>query len=153
VARKRHEITQEFNDAVRALVVSTLRQTGCAPSVHDLAAVMKADQDDVTAALRALEARRSLVLDSASGRVRMAHPFSGVPTDFVVTIDGRRWFANCAWDGLSILALLGDGSLDTHSPASGEPIRFEVEGGTVRGDGVIHFLVPARHFWDDIVFT
>mgnify|MGYP002260981813 CR=1 FL=1 len=36
--------------------------------------------------------------------VWMAHPFSGVPTDFVVTINGRRWFANCVWDGLAILA-------------------------------------------------
>lgn len=147
------EITHEFNNAVRTFVVSTLRHTGRAPSVHDLAAAMKADPDDVATALRALQARRALVLEPASGGVRMAHPFSGVPTDYVVTIEGRRWFANCAWDGLSILALLGDGRLETHSPATGEPLRFEVEGGKVRGDGVVHFLVPPRHFWDDIVFT
>jgi hypothetical protein len=150
---RRLQITQEFNNAVRTFVVSTLRHTGSAPSVGDLAAAMKAEPEDVAAALRTLASGHALVLDHASGCVRMAHPFSGVPTDFVVTIDGRRWFANCAWDGLSILAMLGDGCLDTHSPATGEPLRFEVDGGTVRGDGLIHFLVPARHFWDDIVFT
>jgi hypothetical protein len=83
----------------------------------------------------------------------MAHPFAGVETDFLVTAQDRRWFANCAWDGLSILALFGDGRLDAHSPATGEPLRFEVADGRVRGEGLIHFLVPAAHFWDDIGYT
>jgi len=83
----------------------------------------------------------------------MAHPFSGIKTDFVVAIGERQWFANCAWDGLSILALFGDGSLDTHSPATGDSMRFEVYNRTVNGAGVIHFLVPPRRFWDDIGYA
>ncbi len=85
--------------------------------------------------------------------VRMAHPFSAIESDFVVTIGGRIWFANCVWDGLSILALLGDGALETHSPATGEQIMLTVDDGLVYGDAIVHFLVPARQFWDDIVFT
>jgi len=83
----------------------------------------------------------------------MAHPFSAVATDFLVRIGDRHWFANCVWDGLSILALLGDGTLDTHSPASDELIRLHVSAGKVLGDTLVHFLVPARRFWDDIGFT
>jgi hypothetical protein len=83
----------------------------------------------------------------------MAHPFAGVPTDFRVNIGGREWFANCAWDGLAILALLGNGTLETHSPAGGESLRFEAAAGVVHGQGIIHFLVPPRRFWDDIEFT
>ena len=86
----------------------------------------------------------------------MAHPFSGIETDFMVTIGDRRWFANCVWDGLSILALFGGrlgGSLDTHSPATGKGLRFEISERTVHGLGVVHFLVPALHFWDDIGYT
>ena len=78
---------------------------------------------------------------------------SGIKTDFVVTIGQQQWFANCAWDGLSILALFGDGSLDTHSPATGEPMRFEVYNRMVHGAGVVHFLVPPRRFWDDIGYA
>jgi hypothetical protein len=74
-------------------------------------------------------------------------------SDFVVAIGGHTWFANCVWDGLSILALLGDGTLETHSPATGEAITLAVREGVVEGDAIVHFLVPARHFWDDIVFT
>lgn len=77
----------------------------------------------------------------------------GVPTDFVVSIGARRWFANCVWDGLSILALLGDGSIETHSPASGARVVLTARGGVVSGEALVHFLVPARRFWEDIGFT
>ena len=73
----------------------------------------------------------------------MAHPFSGIPSDFVVTIGDDTWFANCVWDGLSILALLGDGTLETHSPATGEAMTFAVRDGAVEGDAIVHLLVPA----------
>jgi hypothetical protein len=85
--------------------------------------------------------------------VRMAHPFSAAATDFVVTIGKRRWYANCVWDGLAVLALLGDGVLDTHSPANGAPIRLQASAGRVSGAALVHFPVPARRLWDDIVFT
>ena len=74
-------------------------------------------------------------------------------TDFVVSAGDRTWNANCVWDGLSILGLVGDGRLETHSPQTGEPITFDVGDGRVAGDAVVHFLVPARQFWDDIGFT
>ena len=104
-------------------------------------------------ALHALADEHRLVLTPGTDSVWMAHPFSAVPTDFVVNVGERRWFANCVWDGLSILGLFGDGVLETHSPASGEPITLEVGDGLVSGEAIVHFLVPARHFWDDIGFT
>ena len=41
----------------------------------------------------------------------------------------------------------------THSPQNGETIRFNVEDGRVAGDAIVHFLVPAKLFWDDIGYT
>jgi hypothetical protein len=107
----------------------------------------------VRAALRSLADAHRLVIRPGSEAIWMAHPFSAVPTDFRVRAGGRRWFANCAWDGLAILGLLGDGSLETHSPATGEPLILEVSDSRVMGQGLVHFLVPARAFWDDIGFT
>ena len=107
----------------------------------------------VSDALHALAREHALVLRPGSDAIWMAHPFSGIDTDFLVTIGGRRRFANCAWDGLSILALLGDGKLETHSPTTGQLLRYRVTAGKVHGRGLIHFLVPARRFWDDIGFT
>jgi hypothetical protein len=142
-----------FERLVRAAVIGALRDTASAPSAAALAASLGAPESAVTAALHALADAHRLALLPGTDAVWMAHPFSGVPTDFIVTINGRRWFANCAWDGLAILALLGDGVLETHSPATGAPIMFEVSAGEVRGEALVHFLVPARRFWDDIGFT
>jgi hypothetical protein len=36
---------------------------------------------------------------------------------------------------------------------SGEPIQCGVEHGRAYGDGVIHLLVSAARFWDDIAYT
>ena len=107
----------------------------------------------VVAALRALADAHRLALLPGSDRVWMIHPFSAVATDFVVRAAGRRWYANCVWDGLAIPGFVGDGTLETHTPHWNDLTRFHVVNGRVSGDDIIHFLVPARRFWDDIGFT
>lgn len=143
----------EFERRVRAQIMTTLRDTSAAPSHDDLASALNSTADAVRAALDALADQHRLALLPGTDSVWMAHPFSAVPTDFVVSAHGRSWFANCVWDGLGILGLVGDGRVDTHSPASGHAIRLTVEGGRVFGQALVHFLVPARRFWDDIGFT
>ncbi len=138
---------------VRAAVIEALRDTSCVPPTATIAASLSVNESEVSTALHALAEEHRLVLIPGTDSVWMAHPFSGIATDFIVTISDRQWFANCVWDGLSIIALLGDGSLDTHSPATGESIRLRVSGGKVSGEALVHFLVPARRFWEDIGFT
>lgn len=142
-----------FERQVRATVIQTLRDTGAAPSAAAIGELLRVDASRVSAALHALAAAHRLVLVPGTDAVMMAHPFSGVASDFLVTIGARTWFANCAWDGLAILTLLGDGTLETHSPATGVSIVLTARQGVVEGDAVVHFPVPARRFWDDIVFT
>lgn len=146
----------DFERQVRASIYTSFREQSRPPSPSDLSDSLGASPEEVSAALRNLAEEHCLVLLPGTESIWMAHPFSGIETDFVVTVGDRRWFANCVWDGLSILALFGGesgGLLDTHSPATGEALRFEVSQGTVRGSGIVHFLVPARHFWDDIGYT
>jgi Alkylmercury lyase/Protein of unknown function (DUF1304) len=133
-----------FERRVRAAVYAPFRDEGAAPSVARLGGDLVASREDVVAALHALADLHCLVLVPGTESVWMAHPFWGIETDFRVTVGTRQWFANCVWDGLALLALFGDGSLATHSPATGQPLRFEACGGRVRGAGVVHFLVPAR---------
>jgi hypothetical protein len=142
-----------FERQVRATVIQTLRDTGQAPTAAAIADMLGVAESHASAALHSLADEHRLVLLPGADRVRMAHPFSGITSDFLVTIGERTWFANCVWDGLSILAILGDGTLHTHSPATGEPITLSVRDGVVEGDAIVHSLVPARQFWDDIVFT
>jgi hypothetical protein len=139
--------------ATRAHIIQRLRETGSAPSATDTAAALDVPESQLVAALHSLAGQHRIVLLPGSDSVWMAHPFSAIATDFVVHSGGRRWFANCVWDGLAILGLVGDGRLETHSPRSGTPIRFDVLDGRVIGNGIIHFLVPARRFWENIGFT
>jgi hypothetical protein len=142
-----------FQRRVRARVIQGLRDTSRAPANDDVASALGSSPAAVRAALHALADEHRLALLPGTDSVWMAHPFSAVPTDFVVRSGGRTWWANCVWDGLSILGHVGDGWLETHSPQSGDTIRLTVEGGRVGGDSIVHFLVPARRFWDDIGFT
>jgi hypothetical protein len=103
---------------------------------------------DVADAFDTLAAAHRIALTEDGTRVWMAHPFSGVPTGHRAVVGDRWWYANCAWDSLAILALLGDGD------ARGEgDLVWRVEDGQVSPGGLVHLLVPARAFWDDIGFT
>jgi hypothetical protein len=135
------------------LVYASFRDTSKSPTVQALADGTGASPEEAVSALHALADAHCLVLVPGGESIWMAHPFSGIETDFVVRVGERRWFANCVWDALAILALFGAGSLHTHSPATGAPLRFDVSGGIVSGTGLVHFLVPASRFWDDIGYT
>jgi hypothetical protein len=106
------------------------------------------------AALRRLHEEHALVLD-AEGEIRMANPFSAVPTPYRVQARDRWWYANCAWDAFGIPAALHvDGHVSSTCADCGEPIELDV--GNARAlpsQLVFHVAVPAARWWDDIVFT
>src|SRR4051812_2709017 len=96
----------------------------------------------------------ALVLDGA-GAIRMANPFSAVPTAYRVHAGGRDWYANCAWDAIGICAALHvDGRVDTPCPDCGQQLTIQIRDERPDDESLLfHCLVPAAHWWDDIVFT
>jgi hypothetical protein len=139
------------NHAYAAFVVS-----GSAPEPADAASELGLAEDEVAAAYRRLHDAHALVLEPDSSRIRMLNPFSAVEAPHRVEAGGREWFANCAWDALGIPAALHtDGSVRSECPDCGEPLELEVrDGELVRGSELlVHFVVPARRWWDDISFT
>ena len=143
----------DFQRAVRAAVYTAFRDTTRPPTPDEVASALGAPREAVVAALRALADEHIFVLMPDDETIWMAHPFSGVSTDVVAAVGVKRWFANCVWDGLSIIGLFGDGRLETVSPATHNPLVFDVADGRVAGEGLVHFLVPAARSWDDIHYT
>ena len=140
--------------AVRLQVYRTFVQRGRAPSLRDIAANVDATERAVGAALRTLADAHALVLAPSTVNVWMAHPFSALPTAYLVTANGKTYWANCAWDALGILSLVGDGDTRTRCADCGAELSLEVHGGALAtGGGVVHFAVPPRLFWDNIAFT
>ena len=107
------------------------------------------------AALRRLHDAHALVLEPDRPEIRMLNPFSAVPTPYRVEAGGRSWFGNCVWDAFGIPAALGvDGHVSTTCLDCGEPLEAELVGGRIEpSDLVAHILLPARRWWEDIVFT
>ena len=67
------------------------------------------------------------MLDPITNEIRMAIPFSAVPTAYRVQAAGRWWYGNCAWDAIGICAALhADGRIETSCPDCGESIAVEV---------------------------
>lgn len=142
-----------FERRVRAHIYAWLVGTGRAPVDATLAAALGSTVSAVREALERLAAAHALVLAPGSTDLWMAHPFSALPTAYSVAAGERSYFANCAWDAAGILAMVGDGHCRTCCADCGAEMRFDVDGGDLVGAGVVHFAVPARHFWDDIGFT
>ena len=113
------------------------------------------DPDAVVAGWRRLQDEHALVLHPGTDSPRMLNPFSTIPTAHRVQAQGRWWYANCAWDAFGICAALhADGRVETSCPDCGEPIAVDVHDGRPADETLLfHCLVPARHWWDDIVFT
>ena len=141
---------------IRNHVYSTFLREGRAQTTAETAAALALGEDEVAAAYRRLHDAHALVLRPGTTDLLMLNPFSAVETPHRVEAGGRSWFANCAWDALGIPAALhADATVRSECPDCGEPLELEVrDGKLVRGaELLVHFVVPARRWWDDIGFT
>jgi hypothetical protein len=141
-------------DAVRRAIYEAIVRTGRIPPAAQLATKLGLDVPAVADALLALAEAHVIVLKSGTTEVQWAPPFSAVPTPFRSTAGPSSWYAPCAWDAFGIpAALKQDAVVDARCAWSGEPIDCGVTQGHAYGAGVIHLLVPAARFWDDIAYT
>ena len=142
-------------DYVRRHVYDVTMRRGYPPTIAETSSGLDLELEQVQAALRRLAAGRALVLQPGSGEILMANPFSAVPTPFVVEVSSYSCFGNCIWDALGIAAVLHqDARIRTACADCGLALELRVAEGRIHGDpGVVHFVVPAHHWWDDIVFS
>jgi hypothetical protein len=145
----------DFDLEVKLAVYRHFAASGARPSAAEVAHALGAPVDSVLEAFAGLRAQRVLVLEADGESIRMAPPFSGVPTQHRVVADGVSYYANCAWDALGVpAALQKPATVFSRCEQSLEPLRLEVgTAGPETSDWLFHCLVPAAHWWDDIVFT
>lgn len=130
-------------------------KAGTRPSVSDIAARIGIDVSHARGIFGQLRAQRVLVLEADGESIRMAPPFSGIPTQHLVTAAGVSYYANCAWDALGIPAALNrPATVHSRCEQSMEPLELAIsDTGPESSDWLFHCLVPAARWWDDIVFT
>lgn len=145
----------EFDTQVKLAIYHHFAATGQAPVIGDVAKQVNSNLERVTESYQRLRAQRLLVLEADGSSIRMAPPFSGVPTQHIVEANGIQYFANCAWDALGIPAALHRvGTVHSQCAQSGELFHLIVGlYGPEPSDWLFHCLVPAAKWWDEIVFT
>lgn len=142
------------DDLTRWHVYDVTMREGAPPLKAQLAELLGVSEADAVASLQRLAAARMLVLQPGADEILMAGPFSAVPTPFRVTLEAFSCYGNCIWDALGIAATLrADAAIDTSCADCGAAARIGVHSGAVVGDGFMHFALPPRMWWQDIVFT
>lgn len=144
-----------FDTQTKLAIYQCFAETGQRPPLQVIAERVRADVSSVREAYLRLRSQRVLVLEPDGESIRMAPPFSGVPTQHVVIVDGTKYFANCAWDSFGIpAALRRPGRVHSRCEQSGELLNLEIGlEGPAPCSWLFHCLVPAAKWWDDIVFT
>ena len=140
---------------IRAFVYQHFGETTRAPRADEVASRFALSHEEAGSAYEELHQRHALFLKPDTHEILMANPFSGVETPFKVYINGRIYFANCAWDSLGIPAALHtDAEIEAACAQSGDPIRLNVTNEQVQGsDALVHFLIPFREWYDDLAST
>src|SRR5262249_54380346 len=145
----------EIDVPVKVAIYRHFTETGRGPEVDEVARRTGFDDREVIASLQSLRAQRLLLLEADGRSIRMAPPFSGVPTQHRVHVGDLEYFGNGAWDALGLPAALHQaGRVRSRCEQSGEPLDLAVTlDGPEPSDWLFHCLVPAAHWWDDLVFT
>lgn len=143
------------DETLRLAVYHGFAATGRAPSRARLAQDLGTDGATIDAGLDRLHQARHVVL--RGGEIVMAHPFASIPLGFSVMGRETLWWGGCAWDSFALPHLLhaeGEVLVATRCPGCGAALAWSVgRDAPPAGDQVAHFLVAARHMWEDVVHT
>jgi hypothetical protein len=141
---------------LRRFIYNTLIDDAKVSSSGDIAEHFGVDRSDALRALRERKIGKTILPDPRTGELWMMGPFAAGETQYSVRAGTRRWFANCAWDMLGVAHLVGAPvDIETQCTDCGAPIALHLEpdAESVGTDLLVHFLLPARRWYNDIGFT
>ena len=159
---------------IRHFVYNHFADTTHPPSVDETAQHFNISTEEAGEYYKELHKRHAFFLELEKLSVRIANPFSGIPTDFKIHANGKTYYANCAWDMLGIPAALHtDAVIEAVCTESNEPVQLEIRDGQImksRSEAkwtkpqspsyqstesqlLIHFPLPFARWYDDLVFT
>ena len=141
---------------VRRFLFHCAADTAAVPQAPEIAKALDQPEPLIRAALHQLAAGRVLILAPNDGTIWAANPFCAVASGFRVEASDKRYWAICAWDALGIAAALhSDAVITAPCGDCSDLVTIEIRDGVLQGGGtaVVHFAIPARHWWDNIGFT
>ncbi|KAL7933253.1 Alkylmercury lyase domain-containing protein [Trichoderma chlorosporum] len=144
------------HSSLHSFIISSFLKDQRPPSVAEIATRFETDAATARQGLKALADYHGVVLQPHNDEVWVAHPFSATPTSCVVSTGDRKWWGNCAWCSFGVMHLTGGTStFKTRTGAIGDEVTITVRNGQLVNteDYVIHFPVPMRNVWDNVIYT
>lgn len=145
-----------MNDAtLHEAIISGFLKNQRPPTVVEIAERFQCEEAHARQALRALADNHGVVLHPNADEIWIAHPFSAAPTTCVVTSGHRKWWGNCAWCSLGLVHLAGgSATIETRLGGIDEHAIIRIEKGELLDtDYVVHFPIPMKQAWDNVLYT
>jgi hypothetical protein len=149
------ELSEAFLQQVRLYIFRQSAETGQVPQPPAIATALSRNLHEIRAAVKQLAANKVLILAPNDGNIWAANPFCAVPSGIRVRAGGKTYWAICIWDALGVAAALHkDAVIEAHCGDCGQAMQLEVVNEALtHAEGLVHFAVPAHHWWDNIGFT
>ncbi|WP_322046040.1 alkylmercury lyase family protein [Paraburkholderia sp. J67] len=143
------------NSSLHEAIISCFIHDQRPPTVNQIAERFGCDDAQAKRALRELADYHGVVLHPDSDEVWIAHPFSAAPTTCVVKSGNKKWWGNCAWCSLGLVQLAGgSATIETRLGAIEDNVVIRIEDGKLLDtDYVVHFPIPMKNAWDNVVYT
>ena len=143
------------NSSLHFVIIESFLKRGRAPSIQELSERFSVSSDSIRSALLGLQDYHGVVLHPHNQEIWVAHPFSTVPTGFIVRSNNREWWGNCAWCSLGVAALAGPAVTITTCPGFDRPpVEIRIKDGELENrDFVVHFSTPMAEAWDNVIAT
>jgi hypothetical protein len=144
-----------FDLKVRYQVYHFFAENCRAPAYQEIADLLSEEKENVRVSFHKLHERHMFFLEPGTDTIRIANPFSAIPTNFRVTSGEKAWWANCAWDSVGIAAALKNNvHIETSFHDTKETTEMRVEHGEVdKKHFIVYFPLPYRHWYDDLIYT
>ena len=147
---------QEFDLPIRHFVYRHFVDYTRPPTIEETAVAFALTDKQVEAAYKRLNDHHFFFLKPGTSNIRMANPFSAVSTNFAVHVGQTTYWANCAWDMLGIPAALNKDVIikAQFSDTQASTTIIVQDGQVISTDGgVVHFPLPLRQWYDDLILT
>ncbi|OLS26361.1 MAG: Alkylmercury lyase [Candidatus Heimdallarchaeota archaeon LC_3] len=130
-----------------------------APNLEEIMRTFEITKEESIKILEKLEEQHHIKLIPKVPRILMAWPFSNIPTQYQVsTLQGKTYFANCAWDAIAFHIVLNqDIKISSFCYHCGQPVRISVSKSSLivknPESAIINFSLPIAHWMEDVIET
>ena len=129
-----------------------------APTLEEVMRKFGLSRKEAFSQFKQLETDHHILLVPGTQRILMANPYSAVDTPFRDYIGDKRYYANCAWDTVSMHVMIGnDTRVESYCHHCAEPIVILLSDGkvvsSVPKDPLIFLSMPVAKWYDNLVNT